>query len=102
MPLDEQFNSGIMTCPFCDSNNLHIPKIGVGTGEGYTEFTKKGSSFSYILPEYPTITRGTVLLLTVRCEVCKQASDILFRFHKGQIIIELNKSDVKGWDIWRD
>jgi hypothetical protein len=79
-----------------------MPRVGLGTGEGYTEFTKEGSSFSYVLPDYPKVTRGTVLLLTVKCEMCQQTSDIIFRFHKGQIITEVNKSKIEEWDIWRD
>ena len=102
MSLNEQFEAGILTCPFCNGNNLHMPRVGLGTGEGYTEFTKEGSSFSYVLPNYPKVTRGTVLLLTVKCEMCQQASDIIFRFHKGQIITEVNKSKIEEWDIWRD
>ncbi len=102
MSLDEQFKDGVMLCPHCHENNLHMPRIGIGTGEGYTEFTNKGSSYSYVLPEYPKITRGTVLLLTVKCEACQKSSNIVFRFHKGQILIELNESNIEEWDIWRD
>jgi hypothetical protein len=106
MTLDEQFDDDddvVMLCPACGDNYLHIPKVGVGTGKNYTEITSSGTDVCKKKPNgFPRVYRGTVVVLTVRCETCLQSHHIIFRFHKGQIVIENEETSTEEWDIWRD
>jgi hypothetical protein len=106
MTLDEQFDDDddiVMLCPACGDNYLHIPQVSVGTGKEYTEITSNGTTVCKKKPrDFPNVRRGAVVVLTVRCETCLQSHNIIFRFHKGQIIIEKEETNTEEWDLWRD
>ena len=94
-----------LMCPYCECDDgLHIIRVDVQTGNNVTSTTSAGTFVKNGCG--PNVSRGSVTVLQFDCESCGHITEIMFKFYKGSIVVDIfdlgNRVSGKRRDIWRD